>query len=175
MTIRYGGPGVRIAGDGLVLREWERGDLAAMSELFDDPEVAYWTPLRAPFDLAAAEAYYDAAHTDNGRLHLAITTDGEQPLGEVMVNQKTSSLGYAVGPAHRGQGLAVRSLGLLTSYAHEVLELPRLILEIEPDNQASISVAKRTGYTLTDLPPTKLMDKGRDLVLLTWEHLAPTR
>ncbi|ADB35387.1 GCN5-related N-acetyltransferase [Kribbella flavida DSM 17836] len=172
MTIRYGGPGVRIAGDGLVLREWERGDLAAMCELFDNPEVAYWTPLRAPFDLVAAEAYYDAAHTDNGRIHLAITTDGEQPLGEVMLNEKTGALGYAVGPAHRGQGLAARSLGLLTNYAHEVLGLPRLILEIEPDNDASSSVARRCGYTLTDLPPNQVMDKGRDLILLTWQHLA---
>jgi RimJ/RimL family protein N-acetyltransferase len=171
MTIRYGGPGVRIAGDGLVLREWERGDLAAMSELFDNPEVAYWTPLRTPFDLAAAEAYYDAAHTDNGRIHLAITTDGEQPLGEVMLNEKTGSLGYAVGQEYRGQGLAVRALALMTEYAHEVLELSRLILEIEPDNQASKSVATRTGYTLTDLPPTRLMEKGRDLELFTWEHL----
>ncbi|GAB2554455.1 GNAT family N-acetyltransferase [Kribbella endophytica] len=171
MTIRYGGPGVRIVGDGLVLREWERGDLAAMSELFDNPEVAYWTPLRTPFDLAAAEAYYDAAHTDNGRTHLAITTDGEQPLGEVMVNEKTGSLGYVVGQAYRGQGLAVRALTLLTDYAHGELGLPRLILEIEPDNQASRSVATRTGYTLTDLPPTRLMEKGRDLQLLTWEHL----
>ncbi|MEV6285352.1 GNAT family N-acetyltransferase [Kribbella sp. NPDC051770] len=172
MTIRYGGPGLRIAGDGLVLREWERGDLVAMSQLFDDPDVAYWTPLRTPFDLAAAEEYYDAAHTDNGRIHLAITTDGEQPLGEVMINQRTSALGYVVGSAYRGRGLAGRALDVLTGYAHEVLGLHRVILEIEPGNEASEAVATRTGYTPTDLPPIRLMQKSRDLQLRIWSHPA---
>lgn len=172
MTNRYGGAGVRLVGDGLVLREWERGDLAAMVELFDNPEVAYWTPLRSPFDLAAAEAYYDVARSDNGRIQLAITTDGEQPLGEVLVSEKTTALGYSIGPKHRGQGLAVRALVLLTTYAHEVIGLPRVILEIEPDNEASSSVARRSGYRLTDEPPKPVTDKGRELTLLTWEHLA---
>ncbi|HEY0474017.1 MAG TPA: GNAT family N-acetyltransferase, partial [Kribbella sp.] len=102
MTIRYGASGVRLAGEGLVLREWERGDLAAMVELFDDPEVAYWTPLVTPFDLEAAEGYLDRAHSDNGRIHLAITTDGERPLGEVMLSQESAFVGYLVGAAHRG-------------------------------------------------------------------------
>ncbi|TWD79780.1 RimJ/RimL family protein N-acetyltransferase [Kribbella amoyensis] len=171
MVIKYGEPPLRLEGDGLVLREWERGDLVAMSDLFDNPEVAYWTPLRSPFDLDAAQAYYDAAHTDNGRIHLAITTDGGRPLGEVMLNGKTAALGYAVGPAYRGQGLAVRALGVLTKYAHEVLGLPRVILEIEPDNDASSSVARRSGYRPADVPATQVTDKGRELTLLTWEHL----
>ena len=171
MAIRYGGAGVRVVGDGLVLREWERGDLAAMVELFDDPDVAFRTPLASPFDLAAAEAYLDVAQTDNGRIQLAITTDGERPLGEVLLNQKTGSLGYSVGPAYRGKGLAARSLKLLTDYAHEVAGLPRVYLEIEPDNEASAGVARRAGYRLTDLPPNIVMDKGREVALLTWEHL----
>jgi RimJ/RimL family protein N-acetyltransferase len=54
MTTRYGGPGVRLEGDGLVLREWERGDVVAMVELFDNPEVAYWTPLVTPWDPPSA-------------------------------------------------------------------------------------------------------------------------
>jgi len=172
MTIRYGGAGVRVVGDGLVLREWERGDLAAMVELFDDPDVAFRTPLASPFDLTAAEAYLELAQTENGRIQLAITTDGERPLGEVLLNQNTGSMGYAVGPAYRGKGLAARSLKLLTDYAHEVADLARVYLEIEPDNQASAGVARRAGFHLTDLPPNLVMDKGREVSLLTWEHLS---
>ena len=82
--------GLRLVGDGLVLREWERGDLAAMVKLFDDPEVAYWTPLVTPFDLDAAKAYLDKAHSDNGVYQLAITEDGEEPMGEVLLMTKTS-------------------------------------------------------------------------------------
>jgi RimJ/RimL family protein N-acetyltransferase len=171
MTNRSGTPALRLIGDGLVLREWERGDLAAMVELFDDPDVAYWTPLRSPFDLAAAEAYFDAAHADNGRIQLAITLDGQAPMGEVLLGTKTGTLGYAVGPAFRGQRLAVRALKLLTAYAHEEAGLPRVILEIEAGNAASSGVARGSGYQLTDLPPNLVTDKGREVSLLTWEHL----
>ncbi len=163
---------VRVVGDGLVLRQWERADAPAMVALFDDPEVAYWTPLKSPFDLAVAEEYVDNALATDGRIQLAITTDGIEPLGEVMLNAKTCTLGYAIGPAHRGQHLGSRALKLLTTYAHEKVGLARVILEIEPDNAPSSAVARAAGYRLTDLPPTPVVDKGRSLTLLTWEHFA---
>ncbi|MEU0089752.1 GNAT family N-acetyltransferase [Kribbella sp. NPDC006257] len=163
--------GLRLVGDGLVLREWERGDLAAMVKLFDDPEVAHWTPLVTPFDLDAAKAYLDKAHSDNGVYQLAITVDGGEPMGEVLLMTKTSMLGYSVGSAFRGQRLAVRALKLLTAYAHEQAGLARVMLEIEPDNAASSGVARSAGYRLTDRPPTVVTDKGREVSLLTWEHV----
>jgi RimJ/RimL family protein N-acetyltransferase len=164
--------GLRLVGDGLVLREWERGDLAAMVKLFDDPEVAHWTPLVTPFDLEAAKAYLDKAHSDNGVFQLAITVDGGEPMGEVLLMTKTSMLGYSVGAAFRGQRLAVRALKLLTAYAHEEAGLSRVGLEIEAANAASSGVARSAGYQLTDLPLSVVTDKGREVSLQTWEHLA---
>ncbi|WP_112248708.1 GNAT family N-acetyltransferase [Kribbella monticola] len=169
MTYRSG---LRLVGDGLVLREWERGDLAAMVKLFDNPEVAYWTPLVTPFDLDAAKAYLDRALTDNGTIQLAITVDGGEPMGEVLLMTERATLGYSVGPAFRGQRLAVRALKLLTAYAHEEAGLPRVLLEIEAENDASSGVARSAGYRLTDLPPNNVTDKGRPVSLLTWEHHA---
>jgi RimJ/RimL family protein N-acetyltransferase len=163
---------VRLTGDGLVLREWVAADLPAMSELFDDPAVAYWTPLVTPFDEQAAKAYLQVAQADNGRIQLAITTDGDRPLGEVLLMPKTLSVGYSVGSQFRGQGLAVRAVKLITAYAHEVVGMPRVILEIEPDNEASKSVARRAGYQLTDAEPEVVTEKGRELSLYKWEHLA---
>ncbi|WP_405856234.1 GNAT family N-acetyltransferase [Streptomyces sp. NBC_01515] len=43
---------LRLTGEDLVLREWTENDLPAMTELFDDPEIAHWTPLASPFDTA---------------------------------------------------------------------------------------------------------------------------
>ncbi|MGR6919510.1 hypothetical protein ACU635_35200 [[Actinomadura] parvosata] len=39
------------------MREWTADDLPVMVELFGDPQVDRWTPLRSPFDLAAAHSY----------------------------------------------------------------------------------------------------------------------
>jgi RimJ/RimL family protein N-acetyltransferase len=163
--------GVRLVGDGLILREWVEADLPAMVELFDDEAVAYWTPLVTPFDDEAARKYFEVARADNGRIQLAITTDGDRPLGEVLLMPKTLSVGYAVGSEFRGQGLAARAVKLITAYAHEVAEMPRVLLEIEADNEPSKAVARRAGYQLTDAEPQWVTEKGRKLALHTWEHL----
>ncbi|MDX6295067.1 MAG: hypothetical protein QOH50_4142 [Kribbellaceae bacterium] len=69
------------------------------------------------------------------------------------------------------QGSCRAGLKLLTDYAHKVAGLPRVYLETEPDDEPSGGVACRAGYQLTDLPPNVVMDKSREVLLLTWEHL----
>jgi RimJ/RimL family protein N-acetyltransferase len=164
---------LRLTAHGLLLREWTGEDLAVMQELFDDPDVAYRTPLESPFDQAAAVRYLYSAHQArrrNERIHLAITTDGQQALGEVLLNQATGSMGYIVGAANRGQRLALRALRAMTEYAHTTIALPRVILEIEPDNHPSIAVARSAGFHLSDSAPETVTDKGRTYELLTWQH-----
>ncbi len=144
-----------------------------MQELFDDPAVAYWTPLESPFDHAAALRYLsdvEQAHRGNRRLHLAVTTDGRAALGEVQLNRATGSIGYIIGGDHRGQGLAVRALQAVTDYAHTTLELPVVILEIEADNRPSVAVARSAGFEPTATPPEAVTDKGRTYELYTWRH-----
>ncbi|MFJ2646571.1 GNAT family N-acetyltransferase [Streptomyces sp. NPDC087420] len=158
-------------GDGLVLREWTEDDLPVMAELFDEPDVARRTPLASPFDLAAARAYLHRARRaqEEGRaLHLAVTLDGGRALGEVLLNRRTGGIGYAVGAAHRGRGLAARAVRLVVAHALGVARLPRVVLEIEPDNHPSIAVARAAGFRLTDAPPETVTDKGRTYTLLTW-------
>lgn len=165
-----------IATHGLILREWAEDDVPVMQELFDDPDVAYRTPLESPFDEAAALRYLRSAQLagqEGKRLHLAITLDGQQALGEVLLNLSHASIGYVVGTAHRGQRLATRALEAVTEYAHASLELPEVILEIEPDNAASAAVARAADFQLTDAEPETVTDKGRTYTLLRWEHRRP--
>ncbi|MDI3408010.1 GNAT family N-acetyltransferase [Streptomyces cavernicola] len=175
--------GLAIRGDGLVLREWTEDDLPAMVELFDEPGVAYRTPLASPFDLVAARAYLDRARStraDGTRIQLAVTEDGATPLGEVLLGSLGAerpagavTLGYAIGAAHRGRRLAARATRLLTEYAHTTLGLDRIRLQIEPDNAASVAVARAAGYRRrADVPPTRGSQKGRTYLLEVWEHTA---
>ncbi|MFJ6845439.1 GNAT family N-acetyltransferase [Streptomyces griseoluteus] len=159
---------------GLLLREWTPADLPVLRELFDDPGIAYRTPLAAPFDAAAARAYLDGVTGAPRRLHLAITTDGRTPLGEVLLDRDRGTIGYVVGAAHRGRGLATRALRAMTEYAHRTEGTDRVLLEIEPDNAASAAVARSAGYRrAAGIAAETVTDKGRTYELLTWEHLAP--
>jgi RimJ/RimL family protein N-acetyltransferase len=167
---------IMLTGEGLTLREWRPDDLDDLVELMDEADVARWTPITSPFDVEAGIAYLKRAHqgrTDGQRIQLAITTDGGRPLGEVLLFGHDSGLsqaeiGYVVGAAHRGHGLATRAVALLSGYARNDLALARLVLRIDPGNAASREVARRCGYRLA-VEPSAPQDRPE---LETWERLS---
>ncbi|MFF1370547.1 GNAT family N-acetyltransferase [Streptomyces virginiae] len=164
---------MELTGEGLVLRDWTAADLASMPELFDHPDIAYWTPIVSPFDDAAARNRLERARQlrqEGTALLLAITVDGGAPLGEVMLRRapEGTELGYALGPAHRGRGLAARAVRVMAAYAFEELGVDRVILELEAENASSVGVATRAGFRLLDVPLITGEEKGRPYALQTW-------
>ncbi|WP_330173689.1 GNAT family N-acetyltransferase [Streptomyces sp. NBC_01498] len=165
------------AGEGLQLREWTAADVAALSALFDDPEMDRWTPLRSPFDQAAARAYLAHAvvrRAEGRSLQLAVTTDGRAPLGEVMVSVAEEDgteveLAYGIGAPYRRRGLASRAVRLLLPQAFHATSVRRAVLRIEPSNEASAAVARTTGFRLSDDPLLLRENNGRTVELATWE------
>lgn len=169
---------IELSGEGLVLRDWTESDLTAMPELFDHPDIAYWTPIVSPFDEAAARARLARdrqLRAEGASILLAITTDGGAPLGEVMLRRapEGTEIGYAVGPAHRGRGLAVRAVRMMAAYAFEQLGAEQVILELEAENAASVAVATKAGFTLLDVPLITGEEKGRPYALQTWGQNRP--
>ncbi|MEU3288337.1 GNAT family N-acetyltransferase [Streptomyces longwoodensis] len=164
---------IRLTGEGLVLRDWTEADVPAMPALFDHPDIAYWTPIVSPFDEEAAWARLDRdrrLRADGTAMLLAVTVDGGAPLGEVMLRRapEGTELGYAIGPAHRGQALAVRAVRVMAAYAFEELGAERVVLELEAENAASVAVATKAGFRLLDVPLITGEEKGRPFALQTW-------
>ncbi len=60
---------------------------------------------------------------------------------------RQGEIGYIVGPAARGRGVATRTLRLLTDWGFSGLGLERIELWIDVANTASERVAERVGYT----------------------------
>ena len=162
----------RLRGQGVVLRPWQSEDAPAMVAIFDDPDVALRTPLPAPFTPADAEERLRRAMWPD-RLLLAVTTDGGAPLGEVLLTAG-GELGYAIGRAHRGRGLATRALVVLRDHAHDAVGIPVLHLRIEAENRASTAVAERAGFALDPSATTVVEHRGRRCVLDTWRHTSAT-
>jgi RimJ/RimL family protein N-acetyltransferase len=166
-----------LTGDGIILREWRSEDLDDLVVMLDEPDIARWTPMPSPFDVEAGIAYLKRAYQgriSGQRIQLAITADGGQPLGEVLLfgvdlGLKEAELGYLVGREHRRRGLAAGALSLLSSYARSSLNLSRLLLRIDPGNTASTAVARRCGYRLTGEPPILQEGPYGPTSLDTWE------
>jgi RimJ/RimL family protein N-acetyltransferase len=170
---------VTVIGSGLVLREWAQTDLARMVELFDEPGMDRWTPLDSPFDLAAARRYLDRAaarRSDGSAVQCAITQDGLLPLGELLLfddGGRSARLGYSVGLAHRGRGLASRALRLMVDHAAGDWGFRRFGLQIEPSNTSSVRVAHACGFVRTGEPDVQVLSRGRPIVLARWERSVP--
>ncbi|MCX6407386.1 MAG: GNAT family N-acetyltransferase [Propionibacteriales bacterium] len=167
--------GGEVRAEGLVLRSWDLGDVPTMVRLFDTPDIDRWTPLAHPFDEDAATAYVRAAWEgrSTGTLQLAVTYDGGEPLGEVLLfgteEDGTCELAYAVGCEHRGQGLAVRSVRAALRVAHDAGHV-RARLRIAVGNRRSEHVALCAGFALTGEPVQHRRRKGRTLSLRTWRR-----
>ncbi|MET9564647.1 GNAT family N-acetyltransferase [Streptomyces tauricus] len=167
---------LRLEGEGVHLREWSGDDLDALIALYDDPEMARWTPVASPFDPPAARIYLaeaQEARAQGRKVQLAITTDGGLPQGEVLLfrskaDERDAEIAYGVGAAHRGRDLASRAVRLLSSYALRHMGARRVVLCIEEANTASAAVARRTGFVRTDEEPLLRMSRGREIALRTW-------
>jgi len=59
---------------------------------------------------------------------------------------REAEAGYIVAPAARRRGVAVRALRMLTEWSLQELDLERIELRIEVENEPSIRVAERTGF-----------------------------
>lgn len=111
---------------------------------------ALWGPRPAgPYSLAdarAALAAWDPAA--GGKFSVGILA-GRRLLGAVglMPDQPGSAeLAYWTRPEERGRGLASRAVAAVTQWAHDGLAIPRVWLEINPDNEPSLRLARRAGY-----------------------------
>ncbi|MGP4103321.1 GNAT family N-acetyltransferase [Nonomuraea sp. KM90] len=166
-----------VRGLGLRLREWTDEDLPVMAELFDDPDMDRWTPLRSPFDVAAATAYLAKARqakAENRGINLAITVEDDRPRGEVLLrsagNPGEGEIAYGIGRQYRRQGLAKRAVELMTRHAFHDLEMTRILIRIERANEGSQAVAASAGFHLTDDAPVIREREEGPFTLLTWER-----
>ncbi|WP_328994100.1 GNAT family N-acetyltransferase [Kribbella sp. NBC_01245] len=159
--------------DGVVLREWGEADVAVMVALFDTAEMDRWTPLAHPFDRAAAVAYLARAVEGRkaGTLQFAITEDGGEALGEVLLFPTEADgvceLAYAVGAEYRGRRLAARAIKAVLPVA-VAAGYREARLSIATDNVGSQKVAVAAGFARTELPTIRRERKGYVLDLATW-------
>lgn len=167
--------GGTVRGEGLLLRPWTLDDVPRMVLLFNTSEMDRWTPLAYPLDEAAATAYVNSAHEGRevGLLQLALTQDGEEPLGEVLLfgteEDRTCEVAYAVGYEHRGLALGSRSVRAVFPAAREA-GFTRARLRIAVDNEPSGRVAAAAGFTLTGEPLLRRERKGYVLHMATWRR-----
>jgi RimJ/RimL family protein N-acetyltransferase len=149
-----------------VLRPWRPDEAPALVSICDDAEVAFRTPFPAPFPLGLAQRLVEGR---DGYVDLAVVDADDTPVGLVSLNLSTRSASYVVGVHARGGGFATRALTQVWDIATTDLGLDTVVLEVEPGNTASESVARRCGFRPSGSSEW-VEDKGREYELVLWER-----
>ena len=140
-------------GERVVLRRWRAEDAEAVFEACQDPEIQRWTTLPTPYEREYAVGFvtaYSDHHwsTGEGAPCALALPEGELvgSMGVVRFEGTTPVVGYWIAPAHRGRGLAVEGLRLLTRWLATERGAVRVRLEADARNGASRAVARRAGF-----------------------------
>ncbi|MGH2749699.1 MAG: GNAT family N-acetyltransferase [Actinomycetota bacterium] len=172
--------------DGVVaIRSWQNSDLPELVQLVEDPEIARWTGIPAPYTRKEAKVFFK---TNARQEAMGVGTDsaivdavGGELMGGVGLKlhpaHANAEVGYWVAANARRRGIATRAVCLMARWAFGELEVKRLELLTNIGNEASEGVALKCGFQREGVLRSARLIKGErvDLTLFSLlpEELMP--
>ena len=153
----------------VLLRPWEEADARALASVADDRRI--WLNVRdrfpSPYTVEDAHTWIAFASGEADPMsHPAIVVGGVvaggmgfEPLSDV--NRLTAEIGYFLGPAFWGRGIATAAVRALTAYAFEVRGFERVEAPIFAWNPASGRVLEKAGFALEGRFRRRMIKDGR--------------
>jgi RimJ/RimL family protein N-acetyltransferase len=142
----------------LLLRQWREGDLKAYARICADTEVMRYLPATLSREESAEQMAGFVRHWEERGFGLWAVEEGasgefigfvglmrhdDWPEGE----HRTEEVGWRLGRAHWGRGLATEGALASVRYGFEGLGLARIISITLPENAASRRVMEKAGLT----------------------------
>jgi RimJ/RimL family protein N-acetyltransferase len=160
----------------LILRPWCAEDVAALVELYRDPELRRWAHSRMESEddglrwVRAQEQGWAAGDRFAFAVHETAVDAAPRLVGNVVIKdvapgKPSAEVGYWTAARARGRGVASRALNTLTAWSFDAFRADGLeCLELlhQVDNLASCRVAENNGYQfdriLPSAPPSYPLD-----------------
>jgi len=146
---------IELVGMRCLVRPFAAADAASVAAAADDRRI--WLQLRDlfphPYRLADAETYIARVASVDPPRSLAIVVGaaavggvGLEPMTDV--NRRSAEIGYWLGTAYWGRGIATEAVGLVTQWAFDAHQLLRIFAQPFASNLASRRVLEKAGYRL---------------------------
>ncbi len=145
-----------IEGTVCTLRSWRPEDAPRLAELADNPKIGRNMTEEFPSPYTLDDAHAWLAHCDDPLFHermFAIALAGELAGGigytpQKSMNRYTADVGYWLGEAFWGRGVATDAMRAFVPWIFGRSELRRLEARVFAWNPASARVLEKTGFTL---------------------------
>jgi RimJ/RimL family protein N-acetyltransferase len=149
-------PPPELRAGGLALRPWRLEDVPRVTEICQDPEIARWTRIPSPYTEEHARTWIEQTSREwdeHTQATFAVTdAESDEVLGAIALHVRRdgfglqASIGYWVAAEARGRGVATAALRLISGWGLRELDLPRVQLVTDPENDASQRVAEKAGF-----------------------------
>jgi RimJ/RimL family protein N-acetyltransferase len=177
-------PPYRIETERLVIRCWEPEDAPLMKEAVDSSleHLRPWMPW-ARFEPQTIDEKIELARTFRGEFDLGTNfiygvfePDESRALGGGGLHPRggegSLEIGYWIRADAIGQGLATELAAVLTRAGFEKVELDRVDVQVDPENERSLNVARKLGFVEEGrlrrrLPPKEDDGPRRDSVVFS--------
>lgn len=162
------------------MRPFVTADATSIAVAANDRRI--WLQLRDlfphPYHLADAEAWISHVRSLYPPRALAIVVE-ERAVGavglELMVdvNRRCAEIGYWLGAAYWGRGIATEAVTLVTDWAFRALGALRIFAQPFARNVASRRVLEKTGYALEGIMRCSAVKAGAVLDQCMYARLSP--
>jgi RimJ/RimL family protein N-acetyltransferase len=158
----------RLVTDRCVLRPFREADVPSLVKHANDREV--WLQLRDrfphPYTLADARHWLERLERSDPLTHFAVEVDGEAAGGiglepQVDVHALSAEVGYWLGRAVWGRGVATAAVRALTDFVFERDKWQRLFANVFSTNPASMRVLEKVGYRREGVLRKAVIKDGR--------------
>lgn len=134
---------------GAVLRPLELSDAEALFAAHGNEQTHHFWSGPAHRDVEQTRQYIADTINMSGAHVWAITENGGEALGRIALfvqREGVGEIGIIMRPEATGRGLASKALALVIEHGFGPLDLHRIAADIDPDNNASISLFLRAGF-----------------------------
>jgi RimJ/RimL family protein N-acetyltransferase len=152
------------------LRSWRSGDEDSLVRHADDRDI--WINLRDsfphPYTRDYAQAWLRLVAEWTPETNFAVTVGGEAVGGigitlQDDVSRRSAEIGYWLGRAYWGRGIATAAVRALTDWAFAHFDLCRLYAGVFEWNPASARVLEKAGYVLEGRLRRSVTKDGRTI------------
>ncbi len=136
-----------------IIRDFRPTDDESIAENANFREI--WINMRDafphPYLIEDARAWLMLVESMNPRTNFALDVEGKAVGGiglrmQEDVNRRSAEIGYWLGPAYWGRGIATEALHALTQYAFDNFDLCRIYAMVFSWNPSSAKVLEKCGY-----------------------------
>ncbi|WP_187264194.1 GNAT family N-acetyltransferase [Pontibacter beigongshangensis] len=146
---------MQLKSDHIYLRALEPVDLDFLFGLENDTSVWQVGNTLMPYSRFVLEQYLENAALDIftvKQLRLVICTYSHKAVGAIDLFDyeplhQRAGVGIVISGPERGKGYAAEALQVLQSYGSEILQLHQVYCSVTADNQASLHLFRKAGFT----------------------------